>query len=243
MKFIKRLTLFMSMLTVSAFVLGCNSDTVSGSNQPSDGNTIISTTTTTTTATSTPTTEPIINDLLSGELCGAHPVQNIKRPWEYVADSEAKADEEGWILLNEYARWDNMEISSDAYAYSGTGYATEDNSVLEIHAIELVFENNRFDVYGYMTFRVGKGMDLQSMLMIMAAPYWKEMPIEPTMTHGLEFYEDADLQIPATRLYAELDQPIRVKYLANFEYEYNSLPDVNKVVEIRLWGKLADLSS
>lgn len=234
MKLIKLISLLLASISILSMIVGCNNEVVeapTSADQP--------TTTLTTTKAPDTTKEPN-----SGTVETV--TQGIKWPWEYVADAEAKAAEEEWILLNEYFELEKSVVLKDSYYnnHLGTFVPSEkSNTVLEIYAVEAVFANHMFDTWTTMVINFPN----HSASTEIRCPY--ELQLQDSKTHSFEMYEDSEHTIPVNRFYVEFESPMIVD-LENLEmingkeikleYTYSIVPDVNELVEVRLWGKLIE---
>ncbi len=247
MKLTKLLTLTLAALTLTAFAMGCDgsvTEVTTSTDQPAASTTAGTQRTRRTTATTKLEDNTIIDyGIVSG----------IKLPWEYVADPSAKAAEEGWILLNDYLEWDEMEVSvvedSEGDYADITGkfvYSENGDTILEIYAIETVFANHQFDHYSNLRFSSQKDEPTfggihpvdQTVISDFWAPHCQYLT--EFVTHSMELYTDADLQTPVNRYYFELQSAMEMLAFQECEFEYRILPVVNDLVEIRIWGKIVE---
>ena len=241
MKLTKRLALLVGMSIVAIFAAGCSGSVIQ---------TTISTTTeadshiaaTTSTSSSPETTMPD----------SKWPVVGIKSPLEYVPDSAAKAEEEGWILLNDHLKWEEPVIQpGDWCPY----YPTNDYTIrlkapatvgfqLEIYAIEIVFANNQLDYLTQMDWKSTSSTLKEDRLAVKAPLFvstlYKSSLPQRESTHDTEYYADADKTIPVNHFWIELDNPHGIPIYCEYELRCLAVPAVNELIEIRLWGKVVE---
>lgn len=234
----RTMSLILVLLTVLTGCESADSSTVTDIQSTTQATTDVTTTTTTTQATSD-VIDPFSNM-----------TTHVKEPWEYVENSASIAEKNGWYLLNEYAEWNDFTIEEETasgdtqycnYTCDFT-YTQLGNQCLQIYAVELVFANNKFDYdYGSMNFRKYRYIDTYEYLFStkILSPY---VDYVGASTHYTEYYTAADRQTPVNSFYALLDTPILIGTQQGGRIRLLFLPAVNDLVEVRLWGKLADVT-